>query len=204
MAIGTVYCVKAFGTIYAQNMLNVYFYRQETDGVPSGALGLFDAFDNEVLAAWAQSVVDQVDIINLEVFSPFAPSDFQDGAPVNNKGDRAITIGERSPSYLAFGFKSNRAGPGSRSSFKRYCGLQEDNMDANSLNTAFTTNADIVALQAVLGEEIDDGLTGASYVPVQVKHPVTLFVAPVVNFDITNWGTAYLTSQVSRRPTAGT
>lgn len=204
MGLGTFYCLKMFGTLYAQNTLNVFFYEQASSGTPSDAEGLFEAFDEDVLNHWTGSVLNQTDIIRVEVFAPSDPSDFFDGVPVNNQGLRAAPAGERSPSYAAFGFRSNRAGPGTRASYKRFCGLAEEDMDANSLQPSFTGLAAVVALQAALGTVISQAPTGALYKPIQVQHPVPLGFPPVKNFDITTWGTAYLTSQVSRRAPAGT
>ena len=198
------YCVKMFQTLYSQQLLNVFFYRQTVTGSPSDALGLFQAFDEDVLSDFVGCVLDQLDIIRVEVFSPEDPTDFHDGTPTNDQGTRTAAAGNRSPSYLAFGFRSNRAGPGTRASFKRFGGLQEPDIDANSLATGFTTLAAVVALQAAMAQSITSGGSGGIYVPIQVKHPVPLGLPVVENFLITSWGVAFATSQVSRKPPAGT
>lgn len=204
MSLGDIYCVKVFQTLYSQDVLNVFFYEQSSTGTPDDAEGLFEAFDAEVLSDFVGCVSDQLDIIRMEVFRPSTPTDFFDGAPSNNKGLRSAPGGDRSPSYLSFGFRSNRAGPGTRASFKRFAGLIESDMDANSLSATFLALAPVIALQGVMGDEIDDGVTGPSYIPIQVKHPVPLGFLPIKNYDITSWSLPFLTSQVSRKPPAGT
>lgn len=199
MAIGTVYCLKMFQTLYLQNVLNVFFYRQTTSGVPEGAEGLFEVFDERILSVFVETVIDQLDIIRLEVFDPEVPSDFFDGAPVNNQGIRSAGAGQRESSYSCFGFRSNRAGPGTRASFKRFSGLTELDTDANALVSGFTTDSDVIELQQRLGDA--ESITNSpAYQPVQVKHPVPLGVPVIENFDITNFGVPFLTSQVSRKP----
>ena len=204
MPVGTIYCVKMEGTIFSQEMLNVFFYEETIPGVPDDAEGLFDAFDQFILAQWKFTVTNQVDILNVEVFAPLTPSDFHDGQPANNKGTRTAPAGERMSSYNCFSYRSNRAGPGTRSSFKRFSGLMESDQDANSLSASFLAIPEVGFLADNMGGVIDDGAAGATYKPVQVKHPVPLFFAPVKNFDITSWGGAFATSQVSRKPPAGT
>lgn len=204
MAIGSIYCVKMFQTLFSQQVLNVFFYRQTIPGTPEDAEGLFLAFDEDVLSDFVGTVINQLDIIRLEVFDPEVPSDFFDGVPVNNQGTRSFVAGQRSPSYTCFGFRSNRAGPGSRASFKRFSGLQEADIDANSLQPSFTGLAAVVALQDALAVSITDGFTGGVYQPVQVKHPVPLGLPVVENFEITSWSVPFATSQVSRKPPAGT
>lgn len=204
MPIGTIYQVKQFGTLYSQNTLNVWFYEMTADGAPDDAEGLFDAFDQDILVHMVGTVLDQYDILRVEVFAPAVPTDFFDDVPVNNQGTRSTITNERSPSYSAYGLRSNRAGPGTRSSYKRFSGLQEADMDANSLKGTFTGLQAVLDLAQAMGTTINASGGGAVYKPVQVKHPIVLDVAPVKNFDIDNWGTAYLTSQVSRRAPAGT
>lgn len=202
MANGDIYCLKMFQTLYLQNVLNVFFYQQDGIGTPEDAEGLFEAFDVEVLSNFVGCVADQLDVIRLEVFRPEVPSDFFDDAPVNNQGLRSPPAGQRSPSWAAFGFRSNRAGPGTRASFKRFAGLLEGDMDANALGSSFTTLTAVVDLQAAIGANIDNGTGGAQYRPIQVEHPALLDVPTVKNFDIQSWGTTFLTSQVSRKPAA--
>ncbi len=203
MAVGDVYCLKMFQTLYLQNVLNVFFYRQTLPGTPDDAEGLFRAFDEDVLSDFVNCVLNQLDIIRLEVFDPSNPTDFFDGSPVNNVGTRVAAAGNRSPSYLSFGFRSNRAGPGTRASFKRFAGLQELDIDANSLQPSFTTLPAVIDLTAALGVAITQGGAGAVYQPVQVKHPVPLGIPVIENFEITSWSVPFATSQVSRKPPAG-
>ena len=204
MAVGDIYCIKMFQTYLSQNALNVWFYEQVTTGVLDEAEALFKAFDTDVLLHWIDTVTNQVDLIRLEVFNPAAPADFFDGAPVHNQGTRVAPAGQRSPSYAAFGFRSNRAGPGTRASFKRFTGLMEPDIDANSLQPAFTGLLAISNLITVMAQVSEESGVDASFKPVQVKHPVPLFVPVVKNFEIINWSVPFLTSQVSRKAPAGT
>lgn len=204
MAIGDIYILKMFQTLYSQQMLNVWFYEQVTAGTVDDAEGLFEAFDSDILVEWAGVVTSQVDVTRVEVFNPEIPTDFFDGTPTNNQGTRAAGAGTRSSSYVAAGFRSNRAGPGSRASYKRFSGLSETDMDANSLQASFLDLPAVGNLQAAMANVIELSGADSSYKPIQVKHPVPLGIPVVVNFGITSWSVPYLTSQVSRRAPAGT
>lgn len=203
MAINDIYQVKVFQTYLSQNVLNVYFYRQITTGSPDNAEGLFEAVDAQILSEQMQIMNNSYDVPAMEVFQPAVPTDFFTARPTNDTGLRVVAGGDRSPAFVAFGYRSNRAGPGTRSSFKRYAGMIDQDMDGNLLNPGFTSLPQVIALQAALGADIDDGASGALYEPVQVKHPVLLNVEPTVNLDIDSWFDPYLTSQVSRRSPTG-
>lgn len=203
MAVADIYCVKMFGDYLGQAFLNVFFYEQVLTGSPSDALGLHEAFDEDVLVDWVDTVVSLVGISNLEVFQPENPTDFHDGQPGNNVGTRAVTSPARTAAFEAFAYRSNRDGPGSRASYKRFVGLSEEDTTGNLLEAAFLAIPAVVALATSMGQVIASGGPGATYKPIQVKHPVPLGIPVVKNFDIISWLPPYLTTQVSRRSPSG-
>ena len=201
MASGDVYVVKMFQSYFVTDILNVFFYRQGFDASPavSDSQGLFEAFDEEVLLEWSGMVSTSISIFNMEVVNILTPTDSFFGTPINNVGLRAIGDNLRAPSWVAASFKSNRAGAGSRSSFKRFAGIGELDIDDNSISPAFVAIPAVQNLKQVMGDFID-ATGGSAYDPVQVKSGWRLGFAPVINFDLNTWADPTLTSQVSRKP----
>ncbi len=201
MATGDVYVVKMFQTYFTQACLNVFFYRQGFDAAPavSDAQGLFEAFDEEVLSQWKGMVSTSMSIVNMEVTNILSPTDSFFGTPVNNVGTRALGDNLRAPSWIAASFKSNRAGSGSRSSFKRFAGIGEIDIDDNVIAPSFVSILSVQNLKQVMGDFIDS-TGGSAYDPVQVKSGWRLGFLPVINFNINTWADPTLTSQVSRKP----
>ncbi len=180
-------------------MLNVFFYRQTVTGALSGALGLFNAFQQDLLGHWAGTVVDNVNITEMEVFSIEFPTDFWAAIPPTSQGLRVIATASRVPTWLAYSMRSNRAGAGSRRSYKRFGGIGETDVVENSLASTFLALAAVVNFQAALSLPITEA-AGATYEMVQVKSGWTLGFAPTVNFTILNFDPPVLSSQVSRKP----
>lgn len=201
MAVGDIYVIKMKQVYFTEVILNVFFYRQNSIVVPglTDADGLFEAFNRLVLAQWDDMVNTSISITELEVFSIEFPVDNFVGTPGNDVGKRVIADNLRAPSWIAAGFKSNRAGPGTRSSFKRFAGLGEVDIDDNSISPAFIALAGTQGMVTLMGIPI--ATTGGSeYTPVQVKSGWVLGVAPTENFVLTSWIDPKLTSQVSRKP----
>lgn len=199
MAIGEHYSLKVFGTYLGEAFLNTFAYRQTAGADPNPALGLATQFDASVLFDVADSVGDQMFFNRIECFSIESPSDYHDGPSANPQGLRVFAGGTSSPSYLAFGFRSNRAGAGTRASYKRFCGLGEVDVTDNSLGTTFTSRPSVVALRSALAQSLSY-LGVNTWIPVQLKAGWSPGIPPVENFPITAYGVPYLTSQVSRRP----
>lgn len=199
MAVGDVYAVKMHTEFLLQAMLNVFYYRTQVQVAAEGATELFAEFDADVLSDWDGTVIDGVTLPLLEVFKIADPFDFFSAVPVNNQGLRADIATERLPSWVTFSYKSNRAGPGSRSSYKRFTGMTEDDQQANVLSPAFLALAPVLALQSSLAADLTSP-AGSIWEPVQVAGGWVLGSLPTVNFAIDNWLIPTLSSQTSRKP----
>ncbi len=201
MAIGDIYCLKMFQQYFTQECLNIFTYRQTGVAIPglSDAAGLFEAFDDAVLAEWIFMVNTSITIPTMEVFQIADPSDNHIATPTNNTGTRAIGDNLRAPSWIAAGFKSNRVGTGSRSSFKRFAGLGEVDIDDNTISPAFVALGPVQNMKVEMATEIA-AAGGSTYLPVQLKSGWVLGFPPVENFVITSWVDPTLPSQVSTKP----
>lgn len=199
MAVGDVYLLKMFQDFFSVKCLNVFAYQQQNAAAETDALGCFTAFDQSILINWKSSVVSQVTIPNVEVFQIASPSDFKDGAPVNNAGTRAAVLADLMPAFVAASYRSNRNGAGSRRTYKRFTGLKDVDVDNNALSVAFLALPGVIALLAALPLPIANA-TGSTYVPVQLKSDWVLGAAPTINFPITSYSQPTLSSQVSRKP----
>lgn len=198
MAINEHYSLKLFGTVLGQAFLNTFAYRQFADVGGNYADDLASIFDTFILTHLAGAVGTYVGFDRIEAFSIEDPGDFKDRSPNQATGLRAIATTGQPPSYTAFGTRSNRAGAGSRASYKRFVGMAEDDSDGNTLTATFLALAAVVSLIANLGDPLVH-VSGNSWVPVQLKAGWLLGVPPIENFVINAYGIPYLTSQVSRR-----
>lgn len=198
MTIGEHYFVRLFGTVIGQQFLNTFAYRHISGPGSDVAEDLVDQVNNQIVAALAQCTGTYNDFDRLEGFSIETPTDYFDRVPLPLQGSRTILTAQMPPSYTAFGFRSSRAGAGSRSSYKRFCGLSEDDSDANDLTATFLALVVTSGLKQKL-EEVLTGLAGNIFQPVQLKSGWTLGVPPIENYAIVQYGLPYLTSQVSRR-----
>ena len=195
---GEVYVLKAFQSLGGINILNVYYYRLVSGSAPDPAEELFTAFDGGLLDEFIDCVSENLSINNVEIFEIATPTEFFSAEPTNNQGTRTDTVANRMPTFNAFSYKTNRAGAGTRSSYKRYCGLLEEDVGGNALSASFKALAAVVALQSAIGDNlISSG--GNEYEPVQVKSGWSIGVTPVVNFVIEQVQPATLSSQVSRK-----
>lgn len=199
MAVGDIYVVKMLGTFLLQQSLNVFYYRTNFQAGGDGAPELFTAFDTVIMSEWAQTVIIGVTVPALEVFATNNPTDFFTAAPANSIGLRPDLATDRLPSWVTFSYKSNRAGPGSRSSYKRFTGLQEDDQQANVLSPAFLAIPAVDDLRIEMGNLLASP-GGTLWEPVQVNSGWTLAIPPSVNFVITDWLDPTLSSQTSRKP----
>jgi len=201
MPVGVKYALKMKQLEYAQDILNVFYYRQTVVNAAGAqdAEALFEAFNLDVLSHWDEVVTDEISILEVEVFAIEFPTDNHQAVPNNNVGTRTVVTAERAPSWVAAGYKSNRNGAGTRSSFKRFAGLSQIDYDANGFTTAFLALAAVESLRNALGSEIESA-GGSKFVPVQLKSGWTLGINPVENFQLNTWLLPVLTSQVSRKP----
>lgn len=198
MPVNTIYVAKLFGEMLGVDTLNVFFYRQLTDAGGDGADGLHQGINTAVLASLVDCVYTGMNYPNLECFSIVVGSDYFSAQPSNNVGTRTIPNAERQAPWAAFSYKSNRAGAGSRSSYKRFSGLGEADTEGGGLSSAFKALVPVTDLQAALGN-IVISTAGSNYVPIQVKSNWKVGFAPTENFILTDFQAAFYTSQVSRK-----
>lgn len=200
MGVGSIYRVILSGSYLGQQITNVWHYAQLAGGSGNQSGGLSTEFQAEVLANLADCVASQYDFTNLLVVDVQTPSQFtDDSSPTPSTGARTIADADLAPSYLAFGFRSNRNGPGSRYSYKRFPGLSEVDFDGNALTATFKALAD--PLRAALGSTLVSGAN--QYFPFQIPGGVELGQVPPAGFVVNGWNDAYLTTQNSRKPTLG-
>ncbi len=193
-----VYVVKMFQKLSGINILNVFFYRKIAGSDPDTAEALHQTFDDDVLASFIDCVSDALSINNLEIFQIDTPTQFFDGQPLNNSGTRTDTVTNRMPTANAFSFKTNRAGAGTRSSYKRFAGLLEEDVGGQALSSAFLALTALDDLQTALGANLTS-TSANEYEPVQVKGTWAIGIAPTVNFVIDSVLGATLSTQVSRK-----
>ena len=198
MAVGDIYVVKQKASYLAQQILNVYYFEQTTEVGDTDAFALWEAFDNDILTNLVPLVSDNYFVTSVEVFQIAEPEDFFEQAPTTNQGLRVIAVNDLMPSYVAFRYRSNRAGAGSRRSYKRFAGIGDADVNANGLSGTFLGLPNISLLADALGSAISAGAQSV-YTPIQVKSGWVLGFAPIKNFVITNFELPVLTSQVSRR-----
>lgn len=199
MAVGDIYVLKMNQELFTQAMLNVFYYEQTTKLGSDDAANLNEAFNAFILQEWQGCVGNGVTIPFIEAFAIANPSDFNQVTPAINTGLRTAPSDQRSPGWIAFSYRSNRNGAGTRSSYKRFGGIFDTDMNANVLDSLFLAIPSVGALQISLGNPVTS-IAGDVYKPVQVKSGWQLGFPPIKNFDITSWFTASLSSQVSRKP----
>ncbi len=198
MAVGEHYSLKLFGNLLGQQFLNTFAYRQTSGVQPNEAALLALQFGLDIQFHLAACVGDYCAYTRIEAFSIETPTDYSDDVAPVPFGARIFAVDGQPPAYVAFGFRSNRAGAGSRSSYKRFCGIGDTDMIGNELEASFLALAPLAFLQTNLGDPLAHG-SGVTFVPIQLESGWIPGGLPIENFTITSYGDAYLTSQVSRR-----
>lgn len=195
MATGDCYAVKLYQEFLSQECLNIWTYEQIAGGA-NMAVGLWTNFQILVLPAIAALQSDDVVYTNLEVFNIEFGSDYKDGQPTPAAGERD-PLGSNGSSLLAFGFRSNRDGYGSRRSFKRFTGALEADLAGNVWNSTAQ------ALMADVADAMELTITygSAQFKPIQLRSGWAPGVTPTKNFDIIDWALMpNVTTQNSRKP----
>jgi len=200
MAVGTVYRVVLTSTLFGQVCTNVFHYGQLA-GLTAGAPDLLGGFQTNVLDAIADMLSEEVDFTSLLVVSIGNPTDYaEDTSPTPGEGQRSADSTTTLPSNVCVTFRSNRFGPGSRYSYKRFSGILEPDVDGNNIDFASLTTAAAVA--TALGALISWG-TGL-YEPIQVRGGMVLGYSPVpadVHGRVDDWEVkTTIGSQNSRKP----
>jgi len=188
---------------------NVFWWRVRTVGT---ALVLADSINGWFLANLVGPLADMLyvaaTIQSVETYLWKEPIADYDYTAIVEPGTSA---GEGEPGFLSATFRSQRNGPGSRYSYKRFGGIGEGLVSGNDpFNDAAWD-----AVAAVLNDLIvfPEGTTMA---PVQVKHshtevidgvkvrvndlpPVNTGVNPTINFDLTAVWAYHVGTQNSRK-----
>lgn len=198
MAIADVYNVRMGGGYLGNAWLNSFWYRCLADGAGVGAEQLLNSFQLSVLQPFAEFANTGVTITTLECVNYGDPLDFDVQSPSETEGLREETS-DPAPSFLTASMQFNRQGPGSRYSYKRFCGLYELDINGNALTSTAITLLDDLSdgcrSQQVYGDWI--------FAPVQVKQPAPgtggLGTNPTVNFTITTTLRVFLGTQNTRK-----
>lgn len=198
MSISEHYSLKLFGTITGQQFLNTFTYRQLTGTETLSATRLRVVFESNILFPLSNLTGTYCDYDRIETFAIETPLDYDDTAPAITQGGRSFAVSGIPPTYVAFGYRSSRAGAGSRSSYKRFCGIGDTDMEENDLAPSFIVLEAAAGLQTAL-QSVLVSPGGNTYIPVQLESGWLIGVPPVENFAIASYGPPYLTSQVSRR-----
>lgn len=197
--INDIYVLKHQTQYLGQFMLNQYFYQQLTDDGDGDAFGLWEAFNDDILSVWRDTISDEVTTLNVEVFQIADGSDFFSLMPADRDGTRDITAAALMPSSVAFSYRSNRAGAGTRRSRKRYSGMGEADLQGNVLSTAFEDLTAVIDLGVALGGTVQ-APADSIYKPIQVASGWAVNNPPTKRFDITAFEAAVLSTQNSRKP----
>lgn len=200
MAVGDVYRIILDYTYLGQQCNNVWHYGQIAGSVTPSAVQLLNGFETAVLTPLADTLNDGAVFNRILTVRINNPTDFSESLlPSPSGGQVVVAAADRSPSYLCATYRSNRFGPASRYSYKRFAGLWDAVMDGNQLTAAYLALA--APLVIALGSNIVSG--GNSYEPLQLRGGIQLGdqVLPADVHGVTNtWVDPKLGTQNSRKP----
>lgn len=186
MTIGDIYQAKFKQTIFGEELLNVFYYRQNGGAAGDGAAELAEGLQgtSSWLQEWAAMQLEDVAYDYIQVINGMNNSDqatdftiIPDSGAIDSDGVPAA------PTLLAVGFRSNRGGVGTRYSYKRLSGFPAYFLDGNGWAAGVDTLAAAVA--TALAAQVGSG--GKTFVPVQVTGGFRLGVTPTESFPLTAW-----------------
>lgn len=200
MALNDKFKLTAKMTYRGQQLVNTYWYEQRAGSQAQAALTLAQAFENDV-----QTVIrtvqhtsllwTQIDVINLDNFSDYASLT---GSEITVP-DGTRTGGE-SNTFLAWGFRLNRAVRGVHHGAKRIGGVADD--DVVNGTAAAGLVATLASVATALGATLGNPAV-AEFIP---RIGRTIKTGPVENpvyeyqfFPITNVSYIRVTTQNSRK-----
>ena len=149
----------------SEQMLNVFWYFHIA-GTDIAAAGLWAAFDNLVVPDIADIMATGISITDLLVKPIFGTGIEVAGAPTVTAGTVA---GARMNNAYAVSFRYLRGTNETRSGWKRFSGLVEENVNTNSFTAGYLTLCDTLANR--LANPISSG--AATFNPVLVRRPFT-------------------------------
>lgn len=157
------YRVRLFSIADSQEMLNVFYYRENT-GSTGYDVQLWSAFDASVLPAIANIQHTAITYTNLVVDEPTTISTEYSATPTTTVGTVA---GSRMNNAYAASIRLFRQTKELRSGWKRFSGLVEENVNTNSLVGAYVTLLNTAAT-AIAG---NIAFGGRTYIPILARPP---------------------------------
>lgn len=198
MAIGDIWQTRLEYTYLGEKCVNVFNWRQ-ADGDPALTAGnVLEAFQVQCLSAIADIMDDSVVYNRILCVNMNTPSNnAEENTPTPSTGGLADKT--PAPAFIAVSYRSNRAGFGTRYSYKRFAGMVLEHFDGDQWTTAAMT------LFATVTPFLDAiSYLGTDLIACQVKSGWHIGIAPVHNFDCTSWtAQTNLSTQVSRKEGRG-
>lgn len=180
-------------TLQSQQVLNVYYYKQISAAGSSELL--IAAFIEDVLPAIRAIQVDDLTHVRIDCENLTGVVDYVEETLTSNNTGADNT--EPMPTFVAWGFRLNRASRLSRHGYKRIAGPGEANVTSGVPAAGFlgTLNAAAAAIGADIGE-----LSGPStYRPYIVRATGTAPSVTYTSFEIGSVQLVGISSQVSRK-----
>lgn len=199
---GDVVRIGVLQRVQGVNARNVFHYEiTQTDGNAT-ADELLAAFQNAVVAPLAAIQSTSVEYRTLTVDNLTDGLSFGERALFSVEGNVG---GPPHPTTVAFGFRLLRGSKLTRSGFKRFVGVVEDQTGGNVYQPAFLSGVELSAVIDALGQPVVSGAPGVdlSMRPVIVGKnrptPLGFVFQPVVGVEFQD----IVTTQVSRKPGRG-
>lgn len=196
MAVGDIYQMTVSWLFSAQVCQNVFHYELISGSEPDHALGLFQAWHNDVrqliIACMADTCqLDRVDVVNL-----MNAPEFHVEADIGQDGDLISGTTQTAAGFVSFGFRLEKAYPGAPNGYKRFPGVAE----GYTAEDLYVPPGNAIANLAVaLEQDINDpAYTDVFHLQV-VHRPFSLAVPPTVWWPVTAVTFTNLTSQNSRK-----
>lgn len=160
-SLGGLYQVLVFQQLYAQTMLNVFWYQSSLGTADLGSF-LLTAFNANIIPDWLNAVTGDLTITGLRAVSVLS-TEADSTLPVNLAGNQ---LGDTEPAFVAGAIRLVRAEKVVRDGSKRIAGMPSDGVTDGVLGgVQLTAFQDFAAL-------LDDTLSpvgGGDFVPVLVN-----------------------------------
>lgn len=196
MAIGDIYELVHDQRLFGQQVLNRYHY--ENINVSGDADGLATAFFLDVMPFIQAFQVEAVTYQRLIVINLDDDTDFTEFDLTGNGGQKVAA--QPMPSFVAASLTLLRSSRSVRNGFKRYAGLDEGEVNQNSLTAAAITDLEAIAqaLENPIDNTFNEEWVLRIYGGVTPNRP-TPVVVPISSVSVS----AVVTSQTSRKPGVG-
>lgn len=194
--VGDIYQAVASGVYLGQAVTNVYWYKLiVNNGSPARAGVLSNRIADTLLPQVAAIQNDQMLWTGVNVINYRDPADsFLES--VNVSGVLPTANNVALPSYMALAFRYQRVASGQRYGYKRFCGLNEGQVDGN---TVTINQALLDDVRGMLARNLTSANSDTQFKPVVVKRPVTLGANPI-SYEPSSVRFNGLTTQNTRKP----